>query len=386
MSKVVTIDARWLVGGIGTYTENLLRSLAQVATSLRFHAIARSDDAALIRTFCDRVAILDVPIYTLREQFLVPRAARNCDLLHIPHFNVPLAHRGPLIVSIMDLIHLQSPKYRRSLSSRLYARPMLNLAARKADHIVTVSNYSKRQIVEELRLPESTISVIPCGVSEHFHPPENSDDMRAMTRGLGLTRPYLLYVGNLKPHKNVDVLLLAYAELRKRKGLQHLLLIVGNDLRWKQSTIDKCSRLGIQESVVFAPHIPAASLPAVYAGADLLVLPSTMEGFGLPVIEAMACGTPVVCSNAASLPEVAGEAALFFDPSNHDDLVSQIEDVLNSSDLRTSLRDKGLRRAKRFTWQESAQMHLSLYRQLLGMADETARVPSLVSLARSVNP
>jgi glycosyltransferase involved in cell wall biosynthesis len=120
-------------------------------------------------------------------------------------------------------------------------------------------------------------------------------------------------------------------------------------------------------------------LPAIYAAADLLALPSTMEGFGLPLIEAMACGTPVICSDAASLPEVAGDAALYFDPKSEDQLISQIELVLRSDSLRASLRQKGLARAKHFTWQEFAGRHLEIYRNLLGLADGTASVPTLSS-------
>jgi glycosyltransferase involved in cell wall biosynthesis len=325
------------------------------------------------------VKIVDVPIYTLREQFLIPRAAKTSDLLHVPHFNVPLMHRGPLLASIMDVIHLRSPEYRRSISSFLYARPMLNLAARRADHIVTVSNYSKNQIMEELRIPESRISVIHCAVGSRFHRPAKLKEIQSAVAALHLDRPYLLYVGNLKPHKNVATLLRAFAYLRREKRLQHSLLLVGNDLHGKQPILQQCARLNITDAVTFAPHLPAAMLPAIYAAADLLALPSTMEGFGLPLIEAMACGTPVICSDAASLPEVAGDAALYFDPKSEDQLISQIELVLRSDSLRASLRQKGLARAKHFTWQEFARRHLEIYRNLLGLADSTASVPTLSS-------
>ena len=372
MHKLVTIDARWLIGGIGTYTENLLHGLAQATTDLRFRAIARPADALALKSLCSQVEIVDVPIYTLREQVLIPRAAKGSDLLHVPHFNIPLIHRGPLLVSIMDVIHLRSPEYRRSLSSLLYARPMLNLAARKADHVVTVSNYSKKEIMEELGIPCSSISVIHCAPGAHFQRPAELREIQSAVAALGLDRPYVLYVGNLKPHKNVATLLRAFAYLRREKRLQHSLLLVGNDLRGKQSIRRECARLNITDAVTFAPHLPSASLPAIYAGADLLVLPSTVEGFGLPVVEAMACGTPVVCSDAASIPEVAGDAALYFDPKREDELISQIELVLRSESLRAALRQKGLARAKLFTGQEFARRHLEIYSNLLGLANSTA--------------
>jgi glycosyltransferase involved in cell wall biosynthesis len=367
MSKIITIDARWLVGGIGTYIENLLLGVRQSANGLEFHAIARGANVARVKELCSQVTLVDLPIYTVMEQFLIPRAARTCHLLHVPHFNAPLLHRGPLVVSIMDVIHLCSPKYRHTWSSLLYARPMLNAAARKADHIITVSNYSKTQIMETLGTPGSKISVIHCGVGAQFRQVGGQRESSAAAGILGIDGPFLLYVGNLKPHKNVPTLLRAFAELRRGKKLAHSLLIVGEDAKWKRSVVEECLRLGIGDSTVFAPYVSPELLPHIYAAADLLVMPSTVEGFGLPVLESMACGTPVVCSIAASLPEVAGDAALYFDPASHEDLAAQIERLLNSSELRVSLREKGLQRAQQFSWQEFTRKHLEVYYQLLGL-------------------
>lgn len=367
MTKTVAIDARWLVGGIGTYTENLLCGLGNGANGMEFRAIARRADVGRVKELCCRVTVVDVPIYTVMEQLLIPRAARGCDLLHVPHFNIPLLHRRPLVVSIMDVIHLRSPEYRNSLSSLLYARPMLAAAARRADHIFTVSNYSKVQIMEALGTPASRISVIHCGVDARFHQNGCPEDSQPSVEVLEVRRPYLLYVGNLKPHKNVSTLLRAFAHLRNAGTIPHSLLIVGDDARWKRSVVEECVRLGICDSTVLVPYVSAEILPKIYAGADLLVMPSTAEGFGLPVLEAMASGTPVLSSNAASLPEVAGDAALYFDPASQEELASQILRILESSELRESLCKLGLQRAKKFSWQESIRKHMEIYSQLLGM-------------------
>jgi len=367
MTKTVAIDARWLVGGIGAYTEKLLLGLGKGTNDVEFHAITRQADATRVKEMCSGVTIVDVPIYTVMEQVLIPRAARQCDLLHVPHFNIPLLHRRPLVVSIMDVIHLRSAKYRNSLSSYLYAWPMLSAAARRADHIVTVSNYSKTQIMEALGVAESKISVIHCGVGAQFRRDVAEQGSRSAAEALGIRRPYLLYVGNLKPHKNVVTLLRAFAHLRNDGKIPHTLLIVGDDARWKQSVVEECERLGIRDSTVLTPFVSAEIFPKIYAGADLLVMPSTIEGFGLPVLEAMACGTPVLCSNAASLPEVAGDAALYFDPASHEELAVQVLHILQSTDLRDSLRDLGLQRAKEFNWQDSNRKHLEIYSRLLGL-------------------
>ncbi len=367
MVRNVTIDARWLAGGIGTYTKQLLAGICQSPDGFEVRAIARQRDAKLVAQWCPQVKVVNMPTYTLGEQLAVPWATRGADLLHIPHYNAPLLHRGKLVVSILDLIHITDPVYRRSLNSWAYARPMLNLAARKAAHIVTISEYSKAQIVERLGVPPSKVTTIYCGVNSQFRCVERGEASTAVSETLGLQAPYLLYVGNLKPHKNVSTLLQAFALLRKRRDIPQRLVILGDDVRWKHPLVEECSRLGIDDTAYFVPYVSQELLPKVYAAADLFVTPSTIEGFGLPVLEAMACGTPVVCSCAASLPEVGGDAVLYFDPASPDELASTIERVLSSRELQDALRAKGLERAKQFTWEESTRKHIELYRQLLGL-------------------
>lgn len=366
MTKTVTIDARWLVGGIGTYTRSLLQEFHRLAGGLHIQAIVRKRDSTSVQRYCSAVTVIDTPIYTVLEQLRVAHASRNCDLLHVPHFNAPLLHRGPLVVSIMDVIHLHSPAYRHKLSTWLYAKPMLHAVARKADHIVTVSEFSRNEIMQALGVPGSRITVIPCGVGSEFVSRSTPLERLEVSKALRIQPPFLLYVGNLKPHKNVPALLRAFAELCKKR-FRHSLLIVGDDARCKDSVLDECRRLGIADRTTLVPYVPQRLLPRVYAAADILVMPSTLEGFGLPVLEAMACGTPVVTSRAASLPEVAGDAAVYFDPASPEELSTQIERVLESPELQTCLKKKGIERAKQFSWRQSANRHLELYGQLLGV-------------------
>ena len=146
----IVIDARWLVGGVGTYTRHVLEGLSKNGNGFELHAITQEQHAAEVKQWCARVTVVNAPIYTLREQWAIPRAVKECGLLHVPHYNAPLLHRGPLVITIHDLIHITDPVYRRSFKGWGYARLVLNLAARKADHIITVSEYSKAQIVERL--------------------------------------------------------------------------------------------------------------------------------------------------------------------------------------------------------------------------------------------
>jgi len=365
MKSRLTIDARWLVGGIGTYTRELLQGLSRQASEFGVHAITREQHREAVEPWCARVTVVNTPIYTVREQWAIPWAASGTELLHVPHYNVPLLMRTPLVVTIHDVIHLSDPDSRASFKTWAYARPVLTAAARKAAHIITDSEYSKGQIVEHLRVPRSKVSAIHCGVTSGFSPMDKEAAFKAVSGALRIDEPYLLFVGNLKRHKNVSTLLTAFALLRDRREMSQRLVLIGNDTDGKRELIERCAHLGISERVDFVPHVTQELLPKIYAAADALIQPSRIEGFGLPVLEAMACGTPVICSRAASLPEVAGEAASYFDPNNSEELADAIEPVLDSPKLQTRMRTLGLRRAARFTWHEAVAKHIGIYRAIL---------------------
>jgi glycosyltransferase involved in cell wall biosynthesis len=361
-SNPVTVDARWLSTGIGTYTFNVLSRL-KACGDIYLRALTLPQHRAKLEPFCDRIDIVDAGIYTMREQIQIPIAAKSSTVFHAPHYNAPLLYSGALLVSILDLTHILDETFRRTLKSRLYARPMFHLVARKAAHIFTLSEYSKRQIHQTLGVPNEKITVTYCGVSPQFKPLDRASALRIVQWELGLNSRYVLYVGNLKPHKNVPTLLRAYAELRTDDHIEQKLLIVGNDPVGLPRLQALARDLGLQDSVAFVPYVSDELLPMVYAAADLLVFPSLEEGFGLPIIEAMACGTPVVCSDAASMPEVAGDAAVMFDPKNGDALAHAIATVLSSPEMHACLRAKGFVQAKRFDWRDCAMRHYQVYRE-----------------------
>jgi glycosyltransferase involved in cell wall biosynthesis len=363
--KRIVIDARILVTGIGTYIFNLIASLKGKADGFTIRVLTWAKDAERMRPLCDEVKVVDARIYTIREQFEIPWAARGADLLHVPHYNAPLLYRGKLLVTIHDLIPITDATFKWTVPSNIYARPMLNLVVRKAEHIVTNSEFTKNEIVEHLRVSPAKITAIHLGVSPHFCRRDHQEGAARVAGALGLNRPYLLFVGNLMPHKNLKTLIRAFALLRARKALEQELLIVGDSRRWRTRFLSEPQKQGVAEVVRFVPHVGYEMLPWVYAAADLFILPSFIEGFGLPVLEAMACGTPVVCSRAASLPEVAGDAAEYFEPSSAEDLAAAIERVLNSRERQTELWQKGVERAKQFSWDECARRHGEVYRNLL---------------------
>jgi glycosyltransferase involved in cell wall biosynthesis len=364
MLKRLVIDARWLHSGIGRYVMNLLEGLKH-RNGFSVHALVQGRDADTLRPLCDGLTVIDLPIYGLREQFSVPWAARGADLLHVPHYNVPVMFRGDFMVTIHDLIHLMGPPFSRFIASRAYARPLLRFATRKARRIVSVSHFSKGQLVQRLGVPEERIAVIYNGVHPGFRELDHEEARERVRSTFSLIAPYFLYVGNLKPHKNIDLLLRAFSLLRARKVGNHDLVIVGEGCRQRELLEAMCARLGISPQVRFIPRVNEEVLPYLYAAADLFILPSLMEGFGYPVVEAMACGTPVICSRAAVLPEIAGDASLFFDPTSCEDLAAAVEKVLESAELRRVLRQRGLARARVFGWEDCGRNHAELYKTLM---------------------
>jgi glycosyltransferase involved in cell wall biosynthesis len=356
------IDARWLYSGIGTYTFNLVRELSKRG-ELELHALTLSQHQATLHPFCDKLSIVDAPIYSIREQFAVARAAKPYSVLHVPHYNAPLMRYGTLLITIHDLTHILDARYRDTLKSRVYARPMLRLVARKADHIFADSEYSKRQILEHLEVQAEKVTVSYLGVGSQFFPQPRDRATQTVRRECGVARPFVVYVGNLKSHKNVDGLLRAFALARSRTARDFELLIIGDDAHGVSALKDLATKLGLGTAAKFAGRVSDDVLRCAYSAAELTVLPSFEEGFGLPVLESMACGTPVACSRAASLPEVAGCAAEYFDPHDIEAIAGTIEQLLASEVHRERLRQSGFSNVRRFTWAACADRHLQIYRQ-----------------------
>jgi alpha-1,3-rhamnosyl/mannosyltransferase len=280
------------------------------------------------------------------------------------HYNAPLARTKRLVVSIHDLTHILDKTLARTWKSWVYARPMLNLVARKADHIFTLSTYSRDQIVRCLGVAPEKITITYVGVDDQFHPMPAEETRPELLRSLNLDRPYTLFVGNLKPHKNVKTLVRAFSELAKH-GNDGDLVIVGDDRLGRPAILAEIEVLGMQDRVKIFHGIETRLLASLYAAAEILVLPSFEEGFGLPVLEAMASGTPVACSRAASLPEVGGDAAEYFDPNSCSELAACLVRILQSPEKRQRMRQLGLARARLFTWRGCAQKHYDVYRQFL---------------------
>jgi glycosyltransferase involved in cell wall biosynthesis len=265
------------------------------------------------------------------------------------------------IVNIYDLASLILPNisWRGRVSYLLLGRRL----ARRVDRIVTISESSKKHIVHYLGTPAEKVDVVYLGVDEqHRLLPEA--EVAAFREKKGLNFPFILYLGVLQPRKNIPTLIRAYARL-KAAGSDHRLVIAGGK-GWHYAEIFELVRKeGLDAHVIFAGHVPDAEVPFWYSAARVFVFPSIFEGFGIPPLEAMACGTPVVTTNATSLPEVVGDAAITVDPQDVEALAMAIHRTLHDGDLRTQLREKGLMRSKLFTWERAASKTLAIYDQLL---------------------
>ena len=290
---------------------------------------------------------------------------KKFELVHDPTGTAPLlptigTHK---IVTIHDVIPYIYPDTSTTLDWLIY-RFWLPLAVRRLDAIITDSNQSKEDIVRFLPVKEKKVTVVPLAASEAYCPLPDGEIERALEK-YGIRLPYILYVGALESRKNLPGLLEAYAWLRHWSN-EWTLVIVGAR-KWKYAPIfETTQRLGLEPYVHFTGYVEEEDLPALYNGADLFVFPSLYEGFGLPVLEAMACGTPVVTSNTSSLPEVVGDAALLVDPYNVEEIAASMRLVLEDKVLATDLRERGLARANEFTWERTARETITVYEKVLG--------------------
>lgn len=358
------IDARWLYTGLGAYTGQLVRALHELA-DFPVALITLPEHRDRLAAYSGKIALSSARLYSAREQIDVLRAARDYDVLHVPHYNVPVLRRGTLLVTIHDLNHLLDPTMGRTLKSRIYARPMLRHIAQRADHIFTQSEYSKRKIVEHLGERPDKITVTYTGVPPHIYPEPRDESLTRTNRSFRFDGHYLLFVGNLKPHKNLAGLLKAFSILIQRGKIDHKLLIIGDDRQWRSVLMRQANELRLGGSVVFAGNVTDEQVRIGYSGADLTIVPSFEEGLGLPAVESMACGTPVVCSNTASLPEVAGDAAEYFSPVDARSIASVCENVLLGRERWLQMQEAGYAQAAKFHWRECAARHIPVYRRFL---------------------
>ncbi len=284
------------------------------------------------------------------------------DLFHSPDHVFPACKKIPTVLTIHDLAFLIYPENYTRINRR-YLMAMIPKSVRNARKIITDADNTKKDLVRLLKVPEEKIHVIHPGIESRFRPMSKDNGTEIRARYYVPNDFYLLYVGTLEPRKNLANLIKAYYEIKNNKGIQHKLVICGAAGWLYQKLFKLVVELDLQNDIVFTGHIPDEHLPAVYSRAELLIYPSIYEGFGLPPLEAMACGIPVICSNTSSLPEVVGDAAILIDPYNIEKIAEAMIRVISDEDLKSELKEKGLKRAKAFTWEKTAEETLKVYRE-----------------------
>src|SRR5688500_3758797 len=365
----VAIDARKLHDfGIGTYIRNLLRHLARIDQQSEYVLLCAAADMHVPPTLGPnfRAVLEPSPNYSLREQWHVPLVLQRekPDVYHAPHYVLPAAVMCPSVVTIHDCIHLMFPQYLPNRRAYLYARTVVWAAAQRADAILTVSEASKRDILRFFDVKPEKVVVVHNAIDERFWTPPADDEVARVRERYQLEHGFVLYAGNIKPHKNLVRLIEAFDEIRKH-GFEDLkLLIIGDEISRLPALRRAVHRHKLHKHVRFLGYLSDETLAVLYRLAAAFVFPSLYEGFGLPPLEAMASGTPVVTSNVSSLPEVAGDAAVLVDPYDVDSIVEGLRRVLDDPAFAAELGRRGQERAREFSWERSVEKTLQVYREI----------------------
>jgi glycosyltransferase involved in cell wall biosynthesis len=367
---LIGIDIRKLDDyGIGTYIRNLIFQLDKSDSGREFLLYRKpgTDPGVLPQGMKNTVE--KAGLYSLLEPFRLGRSARRAriDLLHCPHYVTPFAPGCPMAVTVHDLIHLLFPEYLPNRGALRYARFFLKRAAKRASVIFAVSERTKQDILHHLPAREDQVVVTHNAVDPQMTRSPEPDGLEDTRSRYILNHPYVLYVGNLKPHKNLVGAVEAFASFRRRAGSEWRFVFVGSQTAGNE-VHRAIERAGLKGAVRFLGFVPDKHLLPIYYLAGLFLFPSLYEGFGLPPLEAMAAGTPVVSSNSSSLPEVLGDAALLVDPHDPEAMASAMLRIISDDELRWQLIERGRKQVEKFSWRETARKTLEGYTRALGRA------------------
>ncbi len=364
-AHLLSLAETYRSAGINWYLYNLLRYLPEAAPEFSYTIFLgerQYEGAAGLHLRFSRLPTHRPAARILWEQVVQPWAVRQArvDLIHGAAFVGPLASRCPSVVTVHDLSFLLYPKGFRA-PNRYYLKLFTRLSVHRARRVIAVSDSTKRDLIRCYGLSSAKIDVVHNGVDARFRPlsGEQVADFRARR---GLPPRFILFVGTLEPRKNVVRLVEAYARL---SGDRPPLLLIGGRGWLYGELFSTVERLHLTDEVCFVGYVPAEDLPWWYNAAELFVYPSLYEGFGLPPLEAMACGTPVITSTASSLPEVVGQAGMLVNPTETEALTAAMERVLADGDLREKMRAAGLAQAGQFSWQQTARGTADSYRRAL---------------------
>ena len=365
-AHLLSLDSTYRSAGVSRYIHQLMHYLPKVDKDLQLAAFTSVRTALFPdwQVHQSRLPTRHPFARMLWEQFCQPVSARGLHLLHAPVYVAPLLAPCPTVVTIHDLSFMKLPGVFQA-ANRSYLRFFTRLSVRRAARVIVVSENTRRDAALLLGIPLERIAVVPNGVDDTFHPIQNQTLIAEFRRQRDIPDKIILFVGTIEPRKNVGTLIRAYAQLRAKGSVEHK-LVIGGSVGWMYEPIFALvEELGLSEEVLFPGFLSPEELTLWYNAAELFAYPSLYEGFGLPPLEAMACGTPVITSNASALPEVVGKAGIMLDPHDADAWAETMERVLLDAELCDSLKKAGLKRAQQFSWQKTAQMTANLYRSIM---------------------
>jgi len=368
----IAIDAHAVgtkLGGNESYAINLVEALAQIDSVNQYTLYVTTNEArdrfhGRWPNFKVRATLPHTPVIRIPLTLSAELRKHPVDVLHV-QFTAPPFCPCPTVVSIHDLSfeHLPQTFKRRS---RMQLRLTVRNSARRAGRILSLSEHTRRDIVETYGISAERVIAIPLAAPSHFGPVVDTKELQRVRHTYGIDGDYILSVGSIQPRKNLARLVRAYASLRGEYSTDKLpKLVLAGKCAWLfDETLRALEQTGLQDAVVLTGYVPEADLPALYSAALCFVYPSYFEGFGLPPLEAMKCGAPVIVGNRTSLPEVVGDAALTVDPFDIDAIAAAMKRLMHDSQLRKELSSKGQERAGMFDWRETARRTLEVYRQV----------------------
>ncbi len=366
----IAIDASTIStqGGPRTYVLGLVDALLRIDTD-NDYVIFYNDPAHLGRFPQTKEIVLPgkSPLARLwREHVLLPNACRRecVEVLHCPKSAIPFNSPCPVVVTLHDLIPLKHPET-ETFAAQMYWRLQIPIAARRSSFIITDSEHARQEIVEQFGCSPEKIKAIMLGFDPLMTGQRNVADGDAIYRKYVLPSEYLLYVGTIQPRKNLDTLIRAFYRLKLSGSTDLKLVIVGRTGWLCEKLFADISEMGLESEIIFTGFVPDAELPYIYDRARVFLYLSLFEGFGLPPLEAMACGVPVICSNTTSLPEVVGDAGMTVPPADTDAVASALLRVMTDPVLTAQMRVAGRNRARLFSWETAARETLAVYSSIV---------------------
>lgn len=357
--------------GIGRYVFELTERLSKLDDNNEYYLFFNNPEFKKYNPPNSRFhkILADAPIYSLREQFHFNKVLKKykLDLMHFTHFNAPVFYKGPSIVTIHDLtLSFYPGKKKKSIISRIGYMLTLRTAVRKAKKVITISKNSKNDLTELTGVDKDKIELIYQGVSDEFKQIHDNLRIKKTLEKYHVTKPFFLYTGVWRYHKNIPNMIQAFKKVREFSGDDIKLIITGKEDPYYPEVKKLPKKLNVEKDVIFTGLVDENELIDLYNAASIYIFPSFYEGFGLPPLEAMACGTPVASSDTSCMPEICGKGnAVFFDPNDFNDMAQNIHALYKDKSLQEDLVRRGLARADEFSWQTMAELTHNLYLKCL---------------------